>query len=51
MHTVYGNVLEGLTLKQCQEIHAVIDEHGKAFSKSKGQLDEKLVTIKKSLGQ
>lgn len=40
MHAVYGNVLEGLTLKQCQEIHAVIDEHGKAFSKSKGQLDE-----------
>ena len=40
MHTVYGNVLEGLTLKQCQEIHAVIDEHGKAFRKSKGQLDE-----------
>ena len=40
MHTVYGNVLEGLTLKQCQEIHAVIDEHGKAFVKSKGQLDE-----------
>ena len=40
MHAVYGNVLEGLTLKQCQEIHAVIDEHGKAFGKSKGQLDE-----------
>ena len=40
MHAVYCNVLEGLTLKQCQEIHAVIDEHGKAFSKSKGQLDE-----------
>lgn len=40
MHAVYDNVLEGLTLKQCQEIHAVIDEHGKAFSKSKGQLDE-----------
>lgn len=40
MHSVYDNVLEGLTLKQCQEIHAVIDEHGKAFSKSKGQLDE-----------
>ena len=40
MHTVYGNVLEGLTLKQCQEIHAVIDELGKAFGKSKGQLDE-----------
>lgn len=40
MHAVYGNVLEGLTLKQCQEIHAIIDEHGKAFSKSKGQLDE-----------
>lgn len=40
MHDVYGGVLEGLTLKQCQEIHAVIDEHGKAFSKSKGQLDE-----------
>ena len=40
MHAVYGNVLEGLTLKQCQEIHAVIDEHGKAFRKSKGQLDE-----------
>ena len=40
MHAVYGDVLEGLTLKQCQEIHAVIDEHGKAFSKSKGQLDE-----------
>ena len=40
MHAVYGNVLEGLTLKQCQEIHAVIDEHGKAFSKSKGQIDE-----------
>ena len=40
MHAVYGNVLEGLTLKQCQEIHAVIDEHGKVFSKSKGQLDE-----------
>ena len=40
MHAVYENVLEGLTLKQCQEIHAVIDEHGKAFSKSKGQLDE-----------
>ncbi len=39
MHAVYGNVLEGLTLKQCQEIHAVIDEHGKAFSKSKGQLE------------
>ena len=48
MHAVYGNVLEGLTLKQCQGIHAVIDEHGKAFSKSKGQLDEKLVTIKNS---
>ena len=40
MHAVYGDVLEGFTLKQCQEIHAVIDEHGKAFSKSKGQLDE-----------
>ena len=40
MHDVYGGVLEGLTLKQCQEIHAVSDEHGKAFSKSKGQLDE-----------
>ena len=40
MHAVYCNVLEGLTLKQCQEIHAVIDEHGKVFSKSKGQLDE-----------
>ena len=40
MHAVYGNVLEGLALKQCQEIHAVIDEHGKAFRKSKGQLDE-----------
>ena len=40
MHAVYSDVLEGLTLKQCQEIHAVIDEHGKAFSKSKGQLDE-----------
>ena len=40
MHDVYGGVLEGFTLKQCQEIHAVIDEHGKAFSKSKGQLDE-----------
>ena len=40
MHAVYGNVLEALTLKQCQEIHAVIDEHGKAFGKSKGQLDE-----------
>ena len=40
MHAVYGNVLEALTLKQCQEIHAVIDEYGKAFSKSKGQLDE-----------
>ena len=25
MHAVYGNVLEALTLKQCQEIHAVID--------------------------
>ena len=40
MQAVYCNVLEGLTLKQCQEIHAVIDEHGKVFSKSKGQLDE-----------
>ena len=40
MHDVYGGVLEGLTLKQCQEIHAVSDEHGKAFSKSKGQSDE-----------
>lgn len=40
MHAVYSDVLEGLTLKQCQEIHAVIDEHGKAFSKSKGRLDE-----------
>lgn len=40
MHAVYSDVLGGLTLKQCQEIHAVIDEHGKAFSKSKGQLDE-----------
>ena len=40
MHAVYSDVLEGLTLKQCQEIHAVIDEHGKAFRKSKGQLDE-----------
>ena len=30
---LYGNVLEGLALKQCQEIHAVIDEHGKAFAK------------------
>ena len=40
MHDVYGGVLEGFTLKQCQEIHAVIDEHGKAFSKSKVQLDE-----------
>ena len=40
MHAVYCNVLEVLTLKQCQEIHAVIDEHGKVFSKSKGQLDE-----------
>ena len=40
MHAVYGNVLEALTLKQCQEIHAVIDEHGKVFSKSKGRLDE-----------
>ena len=40
MHAVYCNVLEGLTLKQCQEIHAVIDEHGTVFSKSKGQLDE-----------
>ena len=40
MHAVYSDVLEGLTLKQCQEIHAVIDEHGKVFSKSKGQLDE-----------
>ena len=40
MQAVYCNVLEGLTLKQCQEIHAVIDEHGKGFSKSKGQLDE-----------
>lgn len=40
MHAVYSDVLEGLTLKQCQEIHAVIDEYGKAFSKSKGQLDE-----------
>jgi len=39
MHTVYGNVLEGLTLKQCQEIHAVIDEHGKAFRRNP-QLDE-----------
>ena len=40
MHAVYGNVFEGLALKQCQEIHAVIDEHGKVFSKSKGRLDE-----------
>lgn len=40
MHAVYGNVLEGITLKQCQEIHGVIDEHGKAFSKSKSQLNE-----------
>ena len=40
MHAVYGNVLEALTLKQCQEIHAVIDEHGTAFGNSKGQLDE-----------
>ena len=40
MHAVYGNVLEALTLRQCQEIHAVIDGHGKAFGKSKGQLDE-----------
>ena len=35
MHAVYGNVLEGLTLKQCQEIHAVIDEHGKVLVKVK----------------
>ena len=40
MHAVYCNVLEGLSLKQYQEIHAVIDEHGKVFRKSKGQLDE-----------
>ena len=40
MYAVHGNVWEGLALKQCQEIHAVIDEHGKAFRKSKGQLDE-----------
>lgn len=40
MHANYQHVLEGLTLKQCQEIHAVIDQHGKAYGKSKGQLDE-----------
>ncbi|MGX7073407.1 endonuclease III domain-containing protein [Falseniella ignava] len=40
MHASYQYVLEGLSLKQCQEIHAVIDQHGKAYRKSKGQLDE-----------
>lgn len=40
MRKACQHLVQYVSQEQCREWHAVIDEHGKAFRKAKGQLDE-----------
>ena len=45
MHSPSMILQTKITLKDAQELHALIDEHGKQFRLTKGQLDESWLMI------